>query len=90
MELYTEMFAAAFLNDQKDEVTEVYAHAAQALRSAGLELNAGHDLNLENVRWLRDKIPGILEVSIGHALVCESLYLGLETVIKQYLKLLQE
>jgi pyridoxine 5-phosphate synthase len=53
-------------------------------KEAGLGLNAGHDLNLENIRFFRERIPGLLEVSIGHALICESLYLGLENVVNMY------
>ncbi|MCB0367053.1 MAG: pyridoxine 5'-phosphate synthase [Bdellovibrionaceae bacterium] len=90
VELYTEMFAAAYGTDQQDKVTQVYADAASQLSTAGLELNAGHDLSLENIQFLRQNIPGILEVSIGHALVCESLYMGLESVMKEYLNLLKE
>ena len=58
--------------------------AAMVAKEAGLGLNAGHDLNLENIRFFRERIPGLLEVSIGHALICESLYLGLENVINMY------
>lgn len=88
-ELYTEMFASAFATPTQISVTKVYAQAAQLLRAAGLGLNAGHDLSLQNVSWLRQQLPEIEEVSIGHALIAESLYLGLEETIRRYLKQLQ-
>jgi len=90
VELYTEMFASAFGTGKQESVTAMYAQAAHRITEIGLELNAGHDLNLDNVSYLRQQVPGLKEVSIGHALMCEALYLGLETTIKKYLQLLQE
>jgi len=58
--------------------------------SCSLGLNAGHDLNLENIAYFRRNIPGLLEVSIGHALICESIYLGLENTIQMYLRHLSD
>ena len=55
----------------------------------GLGVNAGHDLSLENIRFFKENIPNLLEVSIGHALICESIYMGIENVIGQYLKKLK-
>lgn len=84
IELYTESYARAFGSAEEDHVFECYRAAAERAVELGLGLNAGHDLDLRNLpRFLQ--IPGILEVSIGHALVIESLEQGLETVVKQYL-----
>lgn len=83
VELYTESYASGFGWDPEQAVRP-YVEAANAALEAGLGLNAGHDLNLENIRFFRERIPGLLEVSIGHALICESLYLGLENVINMY------
>lgn len=90
VELYTEMFAAAYGTPEQESATAIYSQAAQQVLSQGIDLNAGHDLSLDNVAYLRHQIPGLKEVSIGHALVCEALYLGLEATIKKYLQLLQE
>ena len=83
VELYTESYAKGFAEDPEKAVGP-YVEAAKAAREVGLGLNAGHDLNLENIRFFRERIPGLLEVSIGHALICESLYLGLENVVNMY------
>jgi pyridoxine 5-phosphate synthase len=83
VELYTESYAHGYAEDPEKAI-EPYVQAARAALAAGLGLNAGHDLNLENIRFFREKIPGLLEVSIGHALICESLYLGLENVVNMY------
>ncbi len=87
VELYTEAYANAFFTREKDHVIRTYISTAKKLINHGLELNAGHDLNLNNLTWFLKKIPHIKEVSIGHALICESLYQGLETVVKKYLKI---
>ena len=63
---------------------------ARVANSIGLGINAGHDLSLQNIGYFKENIPGLLEVSIGHALIAESLYQGLESVIRQYLILLQD
>jgi pyridoxine 5-phosphate synthase len=83
VELYTESYAHGYAEDPEKAI-EPYVQAARAALEAGLGLNAGHDLNLENIRFFREQIPGLLEVSIGHALICESLYLGLENVVNMY------
>jgi pyridoxine 5-phosphate synthase len=83
VELYTESYAHGYTKDPEKAI-EPYVEAARAAREAGLGLNAGHDLSLENIRFFRERIPGLLEVSIGHALICESLYLGLENVVNMY------
>jgi len=89
VELYTEMFAAAFGTTKQEAITTIYAQAAHKIANIGLKLNAGHDLSLDNVSHLCQQIPFLKEVSIGHSLVCEALYLGFEATIKQYLQLLQ-
>lgn len=85
VELYTEAYAKNFIQNPKNAILPYY-QAALAAREAGLGLNAGHDLNLQNVRYFAQHIPGLLEVSIGHALICEALYLGLENVVQSYLQ----
>jgi pyridoxine 5-phosphate synthase len=85
VELYTESYAAHFAADPKKAIAP-YIIAARAARNAGLGINAGHDLDRSNLRYFYQHIPELLEVSIGHALVCDALYLGLENTIKLYLK----
>ena len=85
VELYTEAYANAFGKDGFDEVLETYQQAAQAALDAGLEVNAGHDLDLNNVRTLCEQ-GRIMEVSIGHALTIEALDLGWNNVVKAYLE----
>ncbi|MEM1337499.1 MAG: pyridoxine 5'-phosphate synthase [Bacteroidota bacterium] len=84
IELYTESYAKSFLQGNKSGIVP-YVAAAREAKAVGLGLNAGHDLNLDNIRYFRENIPDVLEVSIGHALICESIYLGLENVINMYL-----
>ncbi|UOB18880.1 pyridoxine 5'-phosphate synthase [Abyssalbus ytuae] len=84
IELYTESFAAEYEKGNMDGI-KPYTEAALAARKLNLGLNAGHDLSLENILFFKENIPGLLEVSIGHALICESLYLGLENVVQMYL-----
>ncbi len=88
IELYTEDFAAQYNLGNKKAI-EPYTQCALKATELGLGINAGHDLSLENIRFFKDNIPNLLEVSIGHALICESIYLGLENVIGQYLKKLK-
>lgn len=85
IELYTEEFAHQYgLGNEK--AIEPYTQCAVLANQLGLGINAGHDLSLENIRFFKENIPYLLEVSIGHALICEALYQGLEPVIKSYLK----
>lgn len=84
IELYTESFAHQYSIGNKKEV-EYFTRAAQLANEIGIGVNAGHDLSLDNIKFFKDNIPGLLEVSIGHALVSESLYLGVENVIQMYL-----
>lgn len=89
VELYTEPYAAGYAAD-RDEAIKPFVEAAVAAREAGLGLNAGHDLSLENLRYYHECIPWTDEVSIGHALICDALYLGLEETIKRYKQCLVE
>ena len=83
VELYTESYANGFPEDAEKAIAP-YSEAAKAAAESGLGLNAGHDLNLDNIHFFRQQVPYLKEVSIGHALICESLYLGLENVINMY------
>lgn len=89
IELYTEDYATQYSKGNKNAVLP-YVECAKVANSLGLGINAGHDLSLQNIRYFKENIPGLLEVSIGHALIAESLYQGLESVIRQYLILLQD
>ncbi len=84
IELYTEDYAVQYPNDRELAI-KPYKEAALLAQRLGLGLNAGHDLSLENLRYFAENIPGLLEVSIGHALISDALYLGLEETIKRYL-----
>lgn len=85
VELYTESYAHQYLLGNKEGI-KPYIEAALRAQSVGLGLNAGHDLSLDNIKFFKDHIPGLLEVSIGHALISEALYLGLENVVQLYLQ----
>jgi len=84
VELYTERFALDFAAGRKDAALE-FTKAAESAFTYGLGINAGHDLNLDNIAFFKQQVPHLLEVSIGHALICEALYLGLENVVPMYL-----
>ena len=84
IELYTEPYASRFETDPEKAIAP-YIRAAHRANELGLGLNAGHDLNLDNLRFFKERIPGLLEVSIGHALIADALYLGLEKTIQCYL-----
>ena len=84
IELYTEEFASQFQLGNKNAV-KPYTEAAVFASTLGLGINAGHDLSLENIKFFKENIPQLAEVSIGHALIAESLYLGLENVVNMYL-----
>ena len=83
VELYTEAFAIGYSKGNK-EAAKPYISAAEVAHKNGLGLNAGHDLDLKNLRYLKESIPFLDEVSIGHALVCDALYYGLENTIQLY------
>lgn len=84
IELYTEAFAHQY-NLGNKEAIKPYTKCAELANNIGLGVNAGHDLSLENIKFFKENIPGLLEVSIGHALIAESLYLGIENVVNMYL-----
>ena len=85
IELYTESYAKGYHHDPKKAIAPYVAAAVKA-NVLGIGINAGHDLSLDNLAFFAKNIPGLLEVSIGHALICESLYLGFENVIPMYLQ----
>lgn len=85
IELYTEMYATEFLKDKETAITD-YKKAADTAQQLSLGINAGHDLDLSNLAYLKQVIPYMDEVSIGHALVCDALYYGLENTIQLYLR----
>ncbi|TSE08168.1 pyridoxine 5'-phosphate synthase [Aquimarina algiphila] len=84
IELYTEEFASSYAKGNLEAV-KPYALCAQRAIDLGIGVNAGHDLSLDNIKFFKDNVPDLLEVSIGHALISESIYLGLENVINMYL-----
>jgi len=88
IELYTEDFAVKFAKGDKSGV-EPYTKCAELAHQLGLGINAGHDLSLDNIKFFNEQVPHLDEVSIGHALIAEALYMGLETTIKKYLELLK-
>lgn len=85
IELYTEEFARLY-SAKKEEVIKPYKEAALTAQKLNLGLNAGHDLSLENLKFFKNNIPGLLEVSIGHALISDALYFGLENTVQMYLR----
>ena len=85
IELYTEDYAVGFLKDPENAVAP-YVYAAELAVKAGLGVNAGHDLDLENLEFFVRSMPHLLEVSIGHALISDALYLGLENTVQMYRK----
>ena len=85
VEFYTETYADAYQTDMMQQILHVYKNTAISITNLGIAINAGHDLNLHNLKYLIQEIPMITEVSIGHALVCDALYLGMRETISQYL-----
>ncbi|MBL0358954.1 MAG: pyridoxine 5'-phosphate synthase [Chitinophagaceae bacterium] len=83
IELYTEEYAREYVTGNKDAVM-IYTAAAVRANELGLGINAGHDLDLHNLKYFAENIPGLMEVSIGHALICDSLYYGLENTVQLY------
>lgn len=88
IELYTEAYAVGYAKGEQAAAVAPYVAAAALAKELGLGINAGHDLSLENMAYFKQSLPYLDEVSIGHALICESLYMGLENVIPMYLKAL--
>jgi pyridoxine 5-phosphate synthase len=89
IELYTEGFASEYAKGEKEKAIAPYAAAAQKANELGLGINAGHDLDLNNLKYFAQHIPGLLEVSIGHALICDAVYLGLENTVQLYKRCLK-
>ncbi len=88
VELYTEAYAKHFFSDKRSAI-ENYISAAQKASELNIGLNAGHDLDLYNLKYFAQHIPGLKEVSIGHALICDAIYLGLENTVQMYKRCLQ-
>ena len=88
VELYTEPYASGYATDREKAVAP-FVEAAKLAHKLGMGVNAGHDLSLENLRYFHEQVPYIDEVSIGHALICDALYLGLEETIRRYLDCLK-
>lgn len=89
IELYTEQYAREFATGKKDAAVKPYVDAAKKAKELGLGLNAGHDLDLHNLQFFKQHIPWLDEVSIGHALICDAIYLGLENTVQLYKRQLQ-
>ena len=89
IELYTESYAREYAGGDKEKAVAPYVAAAQAAVEAGLGINAGHDLDLNNLKYFAENVPGLLEVSIGHALITDALYYGLENTVQLYKRQLQ-
>jgi len=89
IELYTEPYALDF-NSNREKAIEPFIATALEAKKMGIGINAGHDLSLDNIAYFAAQVPDLLEVSIGHALICEAIENGLETVVKRYLTLLKE
>lgn len=87
IELYTEMYAANYKQNRVEAVS-LYSEAAMIANQNNMGVNAGHDLNLENLKFFVDNVPGLREVSIGHALISDALYYGLENTVQMYKRLL--
>lgn len=90
VELYTEPYAQAWGGPRREHQTRQYAWAAQAALDAGLGVNAGHDLNRDNLTWFLKSVPGVREVSIGHALISDALELGYAATVAEYLRCIRE
>jgi pyridoxine 5-phosphate synthase len=89
IELYTEGYARQFETGNKEQAIAAYVTAAQRAKELGLGLNAGHDLDLHNLKYFKQQVPFLDEVSIGHALVCDAIYLGYENAVQMYKRQLQ-
>ncbi|WP_072531915.1 pyridoxine 5'-phosphate synthase [Bacteroides ilei] len=88
VELYTEPYASGYASNREKAIAP-FVEAARVTRRLGMGLNAGHDLSLENLSYFHENIPWVDEVSIGHALICDALYLGLQKTIEEYKKCLR-
>ncbi len=84
IELYTEAYAKGYASGEKEKAIAPYIAAAHKANELGIGINGGHDLDLHNLRYFAEHIPGLLEVSIGHALICDAFYYGLENTVQMY------
>ena len=84
IELYTESYAQAYPTEHRDEVLEGFINTAKKATALGIGINAGHDLDLENLHYFLKNVPEVLEVSIGHALICDAIQFGLQNVVQMY------
>jgi len=89
IELYTESYARQFADGKKEDAINLYVKAAAKANEIGLGINAGHDLDLHNLKYFSENIPGLMEVSIGHALICDAIYYGLENTVSMYKRCLK-
>lgn len=89
IELYTGPYAEEFYED-REKAIEPHIKAAKLANELGLGINAGHDLNLDNLKFYKNSIPNLAEVSIGHAIICDAIYMGLETTIQKYIEQLRD
>lgn len=89
IELYTEMFASGYAAGRVEEAARPYIAAATKANELGIGINAGHDLDLRNLQYFARNVPGLLEVSIGHAIICDAIYLGLENAVQLYKRCLK-
>lgn len=89
IELYTESYAKEYTAGRRESGVRPYVEAAKKATELGLGINAGHDLDLSNLKYFKDNIPWTLEVSIGHALICDAIYLGFENTVQLYKRQLQ-
>lgn len=85
IELYTEPYASHY-HQNREQAVRAYVQAATVAQQLGLGINAGHDLDLQNLKFLKQSLPHLDEVSIGHALICDALYFGLENTVQMYLR----
>jgi pyridoxine 5-phosphate synthase len=88
IELYTETYAR-YYEKEREKVIKPFSEAAVLAGKLGLGINAGHDLSLQNLKYFKENVPGLLEVSIGHALISDALYFGLENTVQMYLRQLK-
>jgi pyridoxine 5-phosphate synthase len=84
IELYTESYAKQFAQGNRESIIIEYVEAAKKAKETGLGVNAGHDLDLHNLKYFKQNIPWLDEVSIGHALICDAIYLGFENAVQLY------
>jgi pyridoxine 5-phosphate synthase len=84
IELYTESYAKQYVSGNRGNAIVKYVEAAKKAKEYGLGLNAGHDLDLQNLKYFKQNIPWLDEVSIGHALICDAIYLGFENAVQLY------